>query len=594
MSKVRIEATEGAKVLLMGNEAVARGALEAGVTVASGYPGTPSSEIIETLAPVATARDIHVEWSINEKVALEVAAGASYAGARALVTMKHVGLNVAADPFMSLTNTGTVGGLVVAVGDDPGMHSSQNEQDSRMYVKGAKTLTLVPADPQEAKDFVVAGFELSERFEIPVILRLTTRVCHTRGPVTFGPDTRPERKGSFTKDPGRFIMIPANARRRYRQLLDRQPDIMAAIDAFPHNRLEGEGDIGVIATGPAARYAKEAVARVGLKAVLLTVATYPPPLALIKELDSRVERIYVFEDGDPFLEEDALRVCTHEVRGKVSGHVQHDGEMTVDRAMTALGREQTAPVAETVPPRPPVLCPGCSHRSAYYAMKRAKCRVVAGDIGCYTLGLAPPLKGIDTCLDMGASIGKASGMDFAGLDERPSAVIGDSTFFHSGITGLINAVYNKARITVVILDNRITAMTGHQENPGTGRLVTGEPAPAVDMEALVRACGVEFVQITDPQDISAAIAVFKEANAHDGVSVVILRSPCVFKAKRKKLVPVVDGCNDCQVCINTFGCPAIVRIEGGVAIDEALCTSCGVCVQICPHGAFVLPGGGDA
>lgn len=583
---------EHQEALLLGNEAVARGAIEAGVQVASAYPGTPSSEIVGTLGKVAHDAHMHVQWSVNEKVALEVGAGVAMAGGRALVCMKHVGLNVAADPFMSLMNTGIKGGLVLAIGDDPGMHSSQNEQDTRIYGIFAKIITLIPSNVQEAKDFIKKAFDISEKCGVPVIVRLTTRICHSRGKVTFGSTKEEPNVVEFGKDPTQWVIIPAYARGLYKKLLGRQNMFSSAVEELQYNTIEGDGEFGVVCSGVVYNYVKEAYERAGCSAKILKVGALPLSENTIHSFKDGVTSIFVYEEGDPVLEDLMVRHCGNIVKGKRTGDVPWDGEITVD---VILKTENTCETGPTAPTRPPLLCSGCSHRAMYYAMKRSGAKVVSGDIGCYTLGVMPPLLAVDTCLCMGASINMASGMYFAGEKTRVAAAIGDSTFIHTGVNGLMNAVYNDAHITVVILDNSTTAMTGHQPHPLTGKKATGEDAKQLNLLDIVKACGVEHIKTINPHNIPEAIKAMKEANEYEGVSVVIAQAPCNFvDPNPSKKQPSIDGCKKCLVCINKFCCPALKVVEGGtVDIDYGLCNGCGDCIEVCPHNAIQYKDGDE-
>ncbi len=588
---------------LLGNVAIARGILEAGAGVVAGYPGTPSSEIVEALAPQAEERGLHVEWSVNEKVAIEVAIGASWTGTRAVATMKHVGLNVAADPFMTLAYLGVKGGLVVVSADDPYCHSSQNEQDSRRYAQFARIPCLDPADPQEAKDMTIEAFELSERFEVPVMLRPTTRVSHARSDVDVGPPRPPVTGHHFEKDPARRVALPAHVRPLHSELLAKQEKIAEALAKTPWNRLDLSGDVGVIASGVSGLYAQEAIAEMGADVSLLRIGTCPPPRNLMAELLDHVRKVMVIEEMDPVMEEETERLArVHnpevEILGKASGHVPDVGEfepLLVRNAIAGMiGLPPSVPVslekaAEILPPRPPALCPGCSHRATYYAMKKAfgKDAIFPNDIGCYTMGVW--MGTVDTCLCMGASITVASGIRFGGEDKDICCVLGDSTFFHSGMTGLLNAAYNDARITVAVLDNSTTAMTGHQPHPGTGFTASGDTVVSADISEVATVLGARFVETVDPYDLEATIDAFRRARDHPGLSVVISKQDCVMMAKKAGILGGSfrvdeDVCTGCKKCIR-FGCTAI-EFYDEVAKINALCAGCGVCAQICPSGAI--------
>ena len=588
---------------LLGNVAIAKGILEAGAGVVSGYPGTPSSEIVDYLAPLAKELGIHVEWSVNEKVAMEVAIGASWTGARSAVTMKHVGLNVAADPFMTLAYLGVGGGFVACVADDPYCHSSQNEQDSRRYAQFARVPCLDPADPQEARDMTLRAFDLSEEFGVPVMLRPTTRVSHARADVEVGPPGERRAELSFDKDPVRRVALPAHARPLHVELLDKQPGIEAALAGEAWNRAQMRSEVGVIASGIAGLYAEEAIAGMEADLSLLRIGTYPLPRKVVGDFLEKVDRVLVVEEMDPVVEEFVEMVAKErnpdvQILGKRSGDVPSVGELnplTVGNAiagMVGLQRREApalAPEALSIlPPRPPALCPGCGHRAAYHAMIKAfgKDAIFPNDIGCYTMGVG--MGTVDTCLCMGASITVGAGIRFGG-EERPiCAVLGDSTFLHSGLPGLLNAAYNGARMTVAILDNSITAMTGHQPHPGSGATAAGDPSPPLSLEEICRSLGAGFVETADPYDLEATISTFERARDHPGLSVVVARRPCVISAiragvRRPRLAVDTEKCGGCQVCVR-FGCPAI-EFDGKVARINALCTGCGVCAAICPAGA---------
>jgi len=585
---------------LLGNAAIAKGLLEAGIGLAAGYPGTPSSEIIESLVELKGDLPLHIEWSVNEKVALEVAAGASWTGARAASTMKHVGLNVAADPFMTLAYLGVGAGLLVICADDPSCHSSQNEQDSRRYSQFASIPCLDPADPQEARDMTIYGLELSERFNIPVMLRPTTRVSHARADVEVNGGRPSTGEGHFVKNPARRVALPSHARPLHNELLAKQPAIEEELESCPWNQLTLRGETGVIATGIAGLYAEEALMDLDLDHSLLRVGGYPAPKRLIRRLLEHVSRLLVVEELEPVIEEQVLMLAGEtnpslDILGKEE-HIPRWGELDLLAVKNALARmngleiEQRGPLpaAKMLPPRPPALCPGCSHRATYYAMRRVfgKKAIYPSDIGCYTMAVG--MGTVDTCLCMGASISIASGIRFGGKGEGICASLGDSTFLHSGMTGLLNAAYNRARITVTILDNSTTAMTGHQPHPGTGVTATGQTTVQISLEALARALGAGLVESVDPNDLEGTMEGFQRARDYPGLSVVIARQPCVIKARRGGARPrafqVSDECQGCRICVE-YGCPAI-EFDGEVARINNLCTGCGVCAQICPASAI--------
>ena len=595
------------KEYLLGNAAIARGILEAGAGVVTSYPGTPASEIVESLAPVSKEHNLHIEWSVNEKVALEVAIGASWTGVRSAAVMKHVGLNVAADPFMTLAYTGVKGGLVVISSDDPFCHSSQNEQDSRRYAQFACIPCLDPADPQEAKDMTVYAFELSEELELPVLLRPTTRVSHARADVNVGRGKIKKSPTSheFVKNPARWVALPAHARTRHSVLIEKQDAIKAALENSPWNRLVLRGELGVIASGISGLYAEEAIERLESDVSILRIGTFPPPDDLCAEFIKHVSKVLIIEELEPVLEEYVERAARiHnpelEILGKKTGHIPRDGELDSRIARNAIAdmlgltltMEEPQSLREAdkiLPPRPPALCPGCSHRAAYYAMKQVfgTDAIFPSDIGCYTL--AVDMGTIDTCLCMGASINLASGIRFGGEDRDICCSIGDSTFLHNGMPGLLNAVYNNAKITVTILDNLTTAMTGHQPHPGTGVTATGDKTKSVSIEAIAKALGADFVETVDPYDLNATLETFRKAKeCQEGLSVVIVKQACITNARRagvrRKPFRVNDNCVGCGECVD-FGCPAIEFHEDRARIN-ALCTGCGVCAQICPSEAI--------
>ena len=573
---------------LTGNEAIARGAWEAGVKVAAAYPGTPSTEILETLADYP-AEDLHAQWSTNEKVALDVAIGASFAGRRALAAMKHVGLNVAADAFMSINYIGVNGGLVLAVCDDPGIHSSQNEQDTRIYGMLASVPVLEPSDAQEALDFTRLAFELSETFDTPVIVRSTTRLSHTRSPVAIGDRKEPPPRG-FIEKPSKNVMIPAYARPRHGAVIEREARLKAYFAEAPINRWEaGDTSFGVITAGTCYPYVREVLPDAN---VLKLGASWPLPDALLRRYCESVDRIFVVEELEPVIEKE-VRALGFQIEGK--RFFPRTGELSpelvragFEQAGILVSRPQQSGWTPEPLVRPPVLCAGCPHTSSFLAVRASGARV-AGDIGCYTLACLDPLRGIDTTVSMGSSIGNAIGMAKAGEAKPIVATIGDSTFLHAGIPPLINAVYNQANITVLLLDNHVTAMTGGQQHPGTGKTLRGEDVPKVDYEALVRAIGVKWVRTVDSYDLAAVHHALRDAINYRGVAVLITNRPCVLDPVKIKGLPftvVAEQCNACQACMN-LGCPAITwsdqSFEGRhkVQIDQSLCIGCTLCAQVC-------------
>jgi len=572
------------KALLSGNEAVARGAYEAGCRFAAAYPGTPSTEILENIAGY---RPIDAQWSPNEKVAFEVAMGASFGGLRSLVAMKHVGLNVAADPLFTSSYVGVNGGFVIVTADDPGMHSSQNEQDNRRYAKFAKLPCLEPSDSQEAKEFVGRALNISERFDTPVLLHLTTRICHSKGVVALGRRRRLRRK-QYHKDAGKRLIIPAHARVRHSVVEKRLKELERFSNRTALNRIErGASGLGVVTSGVAYQYAREIFPRASFLKIGMS---FPFPRRLAERFARGVKKIYVVEEMEPVLEEE-LRLIGIPVTGKE--RIPVEGELSpemVRQAFFGKRRRRAAPAAKVG--RPPVLCPGCPHTGLFYTLKRLKLGST-GDIGCYTLGALPPLNAMDTCICMGASIGNALGMEKAMGPEgakKMVAVIGDSTFLHSGMTGLLDVVYNRGTTTVIILDNRTTAMTGHQDHPGTGRTLKGDPASMVDLKKICQALGVDDVVEVDPHDLRATRQAVKEAVGKRHPSVIITRRPCLFSREAgDTAAPLsVDEaiCTACGLCLE-LGCPAIVRQPNGKAqIQQYLCVGCGLCQQVCPRGAI--------
>jgi len=589
---------------MLGNVAIARGLLEGGVQVAAGYPGTPSSEIIDTLA-ARKDRDYYIEWSVNEKVAMEVAVGAAWAGVRSVVTMKHVGLNVAADPFMTLAYAGTKGGLIAIVADDPSCHSSQNEQDTRRYAQFALVPCFDPSTPQEAKDMLPYAFEFSEKFEIPVIFRPTTRISHGKSDIELGEIPAEKSAPHFEKLLDRWVMLPRNARSRHTHLLSIQQPMEDALAESPWNSLELKPDakFGVIGAGIASVYAKEALQELGLEASFLKIGTYPVPKQLILELLETVNAVLIFEELEPVVEEQVKMIAQEagipvSIMGKTGGFVPREGELDISAFLEALNRAfdlDVEPEKGSIPlelaPRPPALCAGCSHRATFYSMRKVfgKDAVYPSDIGCYTLGIQSGT--VETTLCMGSSISIASGLYHAGEKRPICCSIGDSTFFHTGMNSLLNAVFNKANITVTILDNRITAMTGHQPNPGVGFTVTGEPTVEVSLAELCRAMGAGSVVVVDPYNLEEIQEAFKAAKDFEGTAVVIAKQPCVISVKRAgtRRVPYIvdpEKCEGCKQCVK-FGCPAIeFDEEKKCAVITALCSGCGVCAQICKFEAI--------
>ncbi|BAT71263.1 indolepyruvate ferredoxin oxidoreductase, alpha subunit [Thermosulfidibacter takaii ABI70S6] len=568
------------KRFLSGNEAVARGAWEAGLRFASSYPGTPATEILQSLVQY---KEVHAEWAPNEKVALESAIGASFAGVRSMASMKHVGLNVAADPFMTLAYTGVNAGLVLAVADDPGLYSSQNEQDTRNYVKAARILALEPSDSQEALDYTKKAFELSERYDIPVLIRLTTRISHSKSVVKVGDRIEVGQKEPQI-EPAKWVMLPAYAKGRHLSLLERHRLLKEFVesseaDIFFKEELLDES-VGFIASGVCYQYVKEAFPEAS---VFKLGIINPLPFERLKSFADKLRKVYVVEELDPVIEEQ-LKAFGLEVVGKEI--FPENGEFTPDVVKKAVDKDYKPKYVSfnNIPARPPTLCPGCPHRGVFVALKKARVTVF-GDIGCYTLGALPPLSSIHSCVCMGAGVSMVHGANVAGL-KKSVAIIGDSTFLHSGVTSLMNIIYNKSTSTVIIMDNGTTAMTGKQPHPGTGVNAKGEPTNKVDLEALVKTLGVKRVRVVDPYDVKATYEAIKEEVETEEPSVVITRRPCTLIVQRPSKGYKVDAdkCISCGACMRV-GCMAI-SMNGSASIDEVLCFGCGVCVQVCPVDAI--------
>ncbi len=572
------------KDLMIGNAAVARGLYEAGCQVVSSYPGTPSTEITEFAAEYD---EMYCEWAPNEKVAMEAAYGASLRGVRAACAMKHVGLNVAADPLFTLSYTGVTGGLLVCVADDPGMHSSQNEQDSRHYAIGAKVPMLEPSDSAECKEFAKLGFEISENFDTPCLLRICTRIAHAQSVVEQEERVVPEVK-PYEKNPAKYIMMPGNAIRRHPLVEERTAKLVAFAETSDINRVEmGDTKIGIITSGANYQYVKEVF---GDKASVLKLGMVNPlPVQKIKDFAAQVEKLYVVEELDGIIETHCKNIGVDCIGKEMFTPL---GEYSQKSIAAAFGMEPKASVqADTaIPMRPPVMCAGCPHRGMYYVLSKNKI-TVHGDIGCYTLGAVAPLCALDSTLCMGASISGLHGYNKAAkgeTDGKTVAVIGDSTFMHSGMTGLANIAYNGSNSTVIILDNSITGMTGHQQNPTTGYNIKGDPATKIDLEALCHALGINRVRVVDPYNLDECEKALKEELAAAEPSVIISRRPCVLLKSVKAKPPVkvdADKCKSCKKCMK-MGCPAIHMENGKAAIDNTLCVGCGVCKQLCAFGAI--------
>ena len=571
------------KKLLLGNAAVARGAYEAGVRVVSSYPGTPSTEITESIVEYP---DVYVEWAPNEKVAAEVAIGASIAGGRAMSCMKHVGLNVMADPVFTVSYIGTNGGLVFCVADDPGMHSSQNEQDSRHYAEAAKIPMLEPSNSEECKEFTRRAFALSEEFDAPFFIRLSTRVSHSQSLVELKDAENAEIK-PYEKNIPKNVMMPAMAKGRHVAVEKRMEKLREFAEGCEFNRIERNGSrIGIIAAGTTYVYAKEAL---GDKADYLKLGlVYPLPDKMIRDFAASVDELWCLEELDPVIETH-IRSLGINVKGKE--HFTLLGEYSQNMIKKAvLGEDTECAAEENIPARPPVLCVGCPHRGTFYVLKKLGL-TVSGDIGCYTLGAVAPLSTVDTTICMGASVSAAHGMSKvrgAEFNKKLVSVIGDSTFIHSGITGLIDIVYNKGSNTVIILDNSITGMTGHQDNPATGKTIRGEATKQVDLEKLCRAVGVDRVRIEDPFDLKGFEAAVREETAADEPSVIIAQRPCALLKKVKYTGHCEiseEKCRGCKACMK-LGCPAISFENGKAVIDKVQCNGCGLCTGVCPFGAI--------
>ena len=576
------------KQLMLGNAAVARGLYEAGCSVISSYPGTPSTEITEEAVQYD---EIYCEWAPNEKVAMEAAFGACLAGKRSFCGMKHVGLNVAADPLYTMSYTGVNAGIVIGVADDAGMHSSQNEQDSRHHAIAAKLPMLEPADSAEALQFAKLAYDLSEAFDTPVLLKMCTRVSHSQAIVETGDRVEPPAK-PYEKNIAKYVMMPGNAKRRHPVVEERTRKLIAWAETAPVNRVElGGTALGIITASTSYQYVKEVFG--DSVSVLKLGMTNPLPVDLIRDFAAKVDKLAVVEELDPIIEDHCRRLGL-EVAGK--DVLPMIDEFSQNLVAAALGGEVHTgrALADAIPPRPPVMCAGCPHRGLFYTLNKNKCTVL-GDIGCYTLGAVAPLAAMEMTLCMGASISAIHGFNKAlGAESegRTVAVIGDSTFMHSGMTGLANIAYNQSNSTVIILDNSITGMTGHQQNPTTGYNIKGDPAGKIDLEALCRAMGFHRVRVVDPYDLKACDQAVKEELAADEPSVIISRRPCALLKYVKHKAPLAvnrDKCIGCKSCMK-IGCPAISIKEGKARVDNTLCVGCGVCEQLCPVGAFESTG----
>ena len=571
------------KKIMLGNEAIARGAYEAGVKVSAAYPGTPSTEISENIVKY---KEIYAEWSPNEKVAMEVAIGASVSGVRAMASMKHVGVNVASDPLYTASYTGVNGGLVLVAADDPGLYSSQNEQDTRCVARAAQVPVLEPSDSQEAKDFMKFAFEISEKYDTPVILRTTTRLSHSQGTVVL--EEREEVPDKvYERNIGKYVMMPAMAKNRHVYVEKRMEAMAEDGCGFPVNRAEyKDSSIGFITSGIPYQYVKEVFPDAS---VLKLGMVHPLPRKLIEEFASKVERLYIFEELEPVIEE---QVKSWGIQADGKEIFTRQGEYSANMLRRALLEESAeAEAPAKVPARPPILCPGCPHRSVFSVLNKLKIHA-AGDIGCYTLGAVAPLSVIDTTICMGASISSLHGMEKARGKEFVKdwvAVIGDSTFMHTGVNSLMNMVYNQGTGTVMIVDNSTTGMTGHQDHAATGKTLKGDVVPAISIYKFCKAIGIEHVVEVNAFDLKELEKVIREETARDEVSVIITKSPCVLLKGNvfpDKCVPLPEKCKKCGACLRP-GCPALTKKEDGtVAIDETMCNGCGLCMQLCPFGAI--------
>lgn len=600
------------KQLLMGNEAIGLGAIHAGVSLVSGYPGTPSTEILETVARYNSNGRIHVEWSVNEKAALEVAAGGAYAGARTLVTMKQVGLNVASDPLMSLAYVGVKGGMVIVSADDPGPISSQTEQDTRHFAAFSKLPVFDPASPEEAYEMIGDAFEYSEKYGTPVLFRPTTRVCHGCATIEVQEPESYEKPEGFVKDTNRWVIFPKLSYQNHIKIEERNAELAHTLSAYRYNKIEGGQDArkGVAAGGISYAYAKETISS-DLR--LLRVGTpHPFPEDLALEFLKGLDEVLVLEELDPVIEKELLQVVGKynlpvTIKGKLTHDTKNAGENSVESILEDLKRFAPESMADrgiqndrgmgeegdgmpALPVRPPVLCAGCPHRASFYAVKRAakgRKAVYSGDIGCYTLGNSKPLDMVDTCLCMGADVTIAQGLHIVEPDAVNFAFIGDSTFFASGITGVVNAVYNQTDIILVVLDNSTTAMTGHQPHPGTGKTMMGDVVSRISIEKILEGIGVSRIVKADPLNLEEAVSAVREVLDEKGVRVVIFKSPCIAVTRPVASYRVkVAECTSCKQCIRELGCPAIVIRDGKASVEPSLCYGCGICAQVCKFDAI--------
>lgn len=619
---ILLQNESGKRVLLLGNEAIVRGILEAGISFVTTYPGTPASEIGDTTSSIAREAGLYMEYSANEIVAVEVAAGAANCGVRALTAMKHVGLNVAADALMTLAYVGVRGGYVIVAADDPECYSSQNEQDNRYYALLSNLPCLEPSNPQEAKDMTVAAVGLSEKLGLPVLLRTTTRVNHTRGPVTYGPLAKPNLKGEFVREAKRMVMVPAFARTQHVSLLEKTHQALEISEVSPYNEITrvGNSNIGVISSGAAYNYALEALDRLNLNASVLKLGmTHPIPQKRIAEFLQKHKRVIIVEELEPYLEIQIKAIAkdyapSTEIFGKtLTPYFPRKGELSTRIVLTAFSKitgkknpidfdeidRKANEIAREMPSRPPILCPGCPHRASFYVTRKVggEETLYPTDIGCYALGAAPPLNVGDLLICMGSSVSTAQGISRT-TGRHTMAIVGDSTFFHATLAGLVNAVYNNAKVILIVLDNETTAMTGNQPHPGTGLTGMQTLGEKASIEKTAQGLGVKYVKVINPFKINEAAAALEEAQRQTGPSVVVFKAPCALmltREKRRKGIKttsliVSDQCTGCMSCIKLLGCPALELKDGKPRINEILCTACGLCLQVCP-GKAIKPGG---
>lgn len=591
------------KEYVMGNGAIALGALSAGVNLVSGYPGTPSSEIVETIAKYRPD-DLYLEWSVNEKAAMEVAAAAAYSGARSMVTMKQVGLNVASDPFMSLAYVGVKGGMVVVSADDPGPISSQTEQDTRRFAEFARVPVFDPSSVEEAFEMIKDSFEYSEKYHTPVIFRPTTRIDHAYATIEFEEEFKVKEYEGFVKDSKKWVIFPKLSFENHAMIEERNKEIAADFSSYRFNTVSGNSKKAIITGGVSYSYAKEFLKNYPDVKLIKVATPFPFPKGFILKALEDVEEVLCFEELSPFIEDNVLKLVGENhlnirVLGKLDNSVPHSGENSANSAKRIIGsflgiNQKEAEITQKpeLPARPPVLCAGCPHRASFYAIKKAmkgKKTYYCGDIGCYTLGNAMPLDMVDTCLCMGAGVNMAQGFNRVDKDAVCFAFIGDSTFFASGMTGVVNAVYNDADMILCVLDNSTTAMTGHQPHPGTGKNMMGDIVDKVSIKAILEAIGLKKVIEVNPLDLDAAVGAVNECVAQKGVKAIIFKSPCIAVSKSKFKCVVGDKCIACKKCITELGCPAISVVDKKIIINENLCNGCGLCAKVCPLGAI----GGD-